>query len=64
METELQTKLARKLSLLIRLEEKIDAMYGKHWEYNPHPTCHVITVYINIFKEINVLLGKIEKLPK
>lgn len=64
METELKAKAQRKLSLLVHLGNKLDVMYGEKWERNPHPTCPVVTVYINLLKEINLLLDKIEKLLK
>jgi hypothetical protein len=64
MEIELRAKAARKLNLLVNLANKLESMYGEKWERNPHPTCSVTTVYINLFKEINVLADEIEKLLK
>ena len=64
METELKAKAQRKLSLLVHLANKLDGMYGEKWERNPHPTCSVVTVYINLLKDTNLLLDKIEKLSK
>ena len=64
MEFELKAKAARKLNLLVNLANKLENMYGENWEYTLHPTCSIITVYIKLFKEINVLADEIEKLLK
>ena len=53
--------IARKLDLLVRLEQKVAAIHGKDWETRPHPKCRVIAVYSNLLKQVNEIADKLEK---
>ena len=59
--SELRASIARKLDLLVRLEQKVAAIHGKDWETKPHPKCHVITVYSNLLKQVNEIADQLEK---
>lgn len=58
---ELRAAIARKLDLLVRLEEKVAAIHGKDWETKPHPKCRVVAVYSNLLKEVNKIADELEK---